>query len=257
VCSSDLNLGVAGQNAMGQYGMNRDFQLTNQAIANANAMGQQSNSLMNLYGSLGQSMAGMAGAAGQAGADTNKAAALGGLGAGMVNAGMYGSQMAPYTAGNMPNFNMGFGFGGGGGMGPGFHAGGPEGTIASGSMGVRELPGGGGGAGGGRTFHPPPPPPYIPPGGGGGFVNPYDPFKQGAGFLNSLLKESSGPNSSTNTAMKNTNDQFNAAREAVMDPSIMNSLNKQMEMGYGALGGLYGQSDYGFNTKLGQRRKVL
>ena len=58
-------------------------------------------------------------------------------------------------------------------------------------------------------------------------------------------------NSTDNSAMQLAglmNNHFQADRAATMDPAILNSLNSQMDVGYGALSGLYGMSDYGFNT---------
>jgi hypothetical protein len=214
------NLGIAGQNAMGQYGMNRDAQLTNQSIAAANAYGQMANNYYNTMGQLGQTAAGLSAA---------------GLNAGAQSA-----------SGNMSsNFNMGMGggFNSGGGGWPGFTASGPEGTIASGRMGG----GGGGGFGFGGNVS----------GGGGasssiskgssqgeraGLVN------QGYGFLGDVKKTLNDPKNQAMALAGLMGEQFGANRAAVMDPTIVNSLNSQMATGYNALGGLYGMSDYGFNT---------
>lgn len=213
------NLGVAGQNAIGQYGMNRDAQLTNQTIAAANAFGQMGNNYYNTMGQLGQTAAGLSAA---------------GLNAGAQSA-----------SGNMSsNFGMGMGggFNSGGGGVPGFTASGPEGTIASGRMG-----GGGGGfgfggnvSGGGRASS------SITRGASqgerAGLVN------QGYGFLGDIKKTLNDPKNQAMALAGLMGDQFGANRAAVMDPTIVNSLNSQMATGYNALGGLYGMSDYGFNT---------
>jgi hypothetical protein len=206
------NLGIAGQNAMGQYGMNRDTQLANQSVAAANAYGQMANSYYNTMGQLGQTAAGLSAA---------------GLNAGAQSA-----------MGNMSsNFNMGMGGGGGGG---GFSAFGPEGSIASGSMGGGGG-GGGGGAGGGSSQS-------ITRGAGqgerGGMVN------QGYGFLGDIKKTLNDPKNQAMALAGLMGDQFGANRAAVMDPTIVNSLNSQMATGYNVLGGLYGMSDYGFNTDM-------
>lgn len=213
------NLGIAGQNAMGQYGMNRDAQLTNQAIASANAYGQMAN---NYYNTMGQ---------------------LGHIGSALTAAGL---NAGAQSASGSQNMNMNFGMGGGasfgGGGGGGFTTSGPEGTIARGHMGG----GWGGGSFGGNMT-----------GGGGssatvtkgasrgereGMVN------QGYGFLGGLRGDLNNPDNQAMTLSRDMANQMNAARAATMDPTIVNSLNSQMATGYGALGGLYGMSDYGFNT---------
>lgn len=232
------NLGIAGLNAIGQYGTSRNNALMNQSVAAANAYNQMAAADLNARAQLGQSMAGMAAAAGQAGADTNKATALSGLGQGMVNAGMYGAQMAPYTAGNMPNFNFG-GFGGGG-----FQASGPEGGIASGSYG---RGGASGGNRGGRQPLTPPPPPYV-GGNGGSMVNPYAPFREGARFLGGLRNDMNSPGSYANRAMSDMTREFGMNRAGVMDNSVLNSLNANIGMGYDALSAANAGSNYGFNT---------
>lgn len=225
------NLGVAGQNAMGQYGMAQQNALVNSQIAQNNFMGQMGASYYNTLGQGMNALAGMNAAASQAGADSNKAAAVGGLGAGVVNAGMYNASMAPYTAGNMPNFNFG-GFGGG------FRASGPEGTIASGGYGR---------GGGGRPFNAPPAPPYV-QGGGGGGVNPYQPFQQSLPVLKGMMQQMDNPNGMPNLARQDVNKAFGQTQANLMNPGIRDSLNGQMAMGYGALSNLYNQADYGFNT---------
>lgn len=248
------NLGVAGQNAMGQYGAAQANALTNSQIAQANALGQLGTGYYNLMGQLGQANAGMAAAASQAGADSNKAAALSGLAGGLMNAQMYGASMAPYTAGNMPNFNFG-GFGGGGQRGGGgFRASGPEGTLASGSMGpqVSNDQGFGPprtqGQPDGRNFNAPPPPPYMSGGGMQGY-NPYEPFHAATGTLHGMLGAAHNPNSMPNLVRQDMNSAFRTTQGNLMNPGIRDSMNSQMAMGYGALGNLYKQSDYGFNTK--------
>lgn len=234
------NLGVAGQNAMGQYGMAQQNALMNSQIAQANALGQLGTGYYNTLGQLGQANTGMVAAASQAGGDTNKAAALGGLANNMLTAGAYGASMAPYTAGNMPNFNFG-GFGGGGG----FRSSGPEGTIASGNMGGPRV--GGWPDGGRRGFNPPPAPPTF-SGGGAKTYDPYQPFNQGSKNLQSMLGMMQNPQSMPNLVRNDMNNAFQSTQKNMMDPGIRDSLNSQMAMGTGAISGLYNQSDYGFNT---------
>lgn len=289
------NLGIAGQNAMGQYGQSQQNALANTQIAQANALGQLGAGYYNTLGQLGQYNAAMAAAASQAGADTNKAAAANNALGGLVNAGMYGAQMGPYTAGNMPNFNFG-GFGGGG-FRPGFDARGPEGRIASGSMrpmmaddseftpgygaalrgdgshfaNVQDADGDGvsdyyqtgpgrpaqeryrdprplgGRPSHGRNFNPPPAPPYV-SGGNMQTYNPYDPFKQAQASQKEILGALRDPRGMPNMVRQDMGSSFAETQKNIMDPGIMNSLNGQMAMGYGALSNLYGQSNYGFNT---------
>lgn len=240
------NLGIAGQNAMGQYGAAQANALTNSQIAQANALGQLGTSYYNTMGQFGQANAGMTAAASQAGADSNKAAALSGLAGGMMNAQMYGASMAPYTAGNMPNFNFG-GFGGGGGGG--FRATGPEGTLASGTMSNDQGfgPPRTQGRPDGRQFNPPPAPPYMSGGGMQGF-NPYEPFRQGSQNMMRMVGAMGNKDAMPNLARQDMNNAFQTTQKNLMHPGIKDSLNSQMAMGYGALGGLYGQSNYGFNT---------
>ena len=122
------NLGIAGQNAMGQYGIGKDQALVNSQIAQANAMGQMANAY---YNTMGQGMhysaaLGAAGAA--AGADSNRANAMSGALGGLT---------------------------GGGGFGGGFNFSG-DGFSGSGSFGGgrRDGGGGGGGGGGGQQYNP-------------------------------------------------------------------------------------------------------
>lgn len=213
------NLGVAGQNAMGQYGMNRDTQLTNQAIASANAYGQMAN---NYYNTLGQ---------------------LGHIGSALTAAGLNaGAQSASASQSMNMNFGMGGNASFGGGGGGGFTTSGPEGTIARGRMGGGW---GGGSVGGNMT------------GGGGssatvtrgassrerrGMVD------QGYDFLGGLRGDLNNPNNQAMMLSRDMANQMNATRAATMDPTIVNSLHSQMATGYGALNGLYGMSNYGFNT---------
>ncbi len=71
---------------------------------------------------------------------------------------------------------------------------------------------------------------------------------QGYGFLNDLRGDL---NSDDNQAMALAGlmgNEFGANRAALMDPSVMNNMSGQLSAGYNALGGLYGMSDYGFNT---------
>jgi len=215
------DLGIAAQNAMGQYGVSRNNALANSNVAAANAYGAMANNYQNTLGQLGY-LASNLSAAG-------------------LNA---GAQSAQGRQNSNVNFNMGgnASFGGGGG-GYGFNASGPEGTIASGSY------GGGGGFGsyfGGSM------------GGGGGmsaeFTRGASPAErqamvdQGYGFINQLRGDLSDPRNQAMALTGLMGDEFGANRAALMDPSITNSLNAQLDAGYGALSGLYGMSDYGFNT---------
>lgn len=205
------NLGVAGQNAMGQYGVSRNNALMNQSVAAANAYGQMANSYYNTMGQLGH---------------FGSAISSAGLGAGAQAAS--GSQ------------SMGGGFGGsfGGGGGGGFRSSGPEGRIASGSMG-----GGGFGGGGGASMNSNA---RVQRGASSeertGMVN------QGYGFLGGLVDTLNDPRNPAMNMANRLGHEFGANRAAIMDPTITNSLNQQMATGYGALSGLYGMSDYGFNT---------
>lgn len=212
------NLGVAAQNAMGQYGVSRNNALANSNVAAANAYGQMANNWQNTLGQLGY------------------------LASNITAAGLNaGAQAARGTQNSNINFDMGGGaqFGGGG---LGYRASGPEGTIASGSMG-----GGWGGGGFGGNMA----------GGGGmsaevtrgaspgerqGMVN------QGYGFVDQLRGDLNATNNQATALAGLMGQEFGANRAALMDPSIINSLNAQLSGGYGALGGLYGMSDYGFNT---------
>lgn len=209
-------LGVAGQNAMGQYGVSRNNALANQSVASANAYGQMANSYYNTLGQLGSIAGGLSAA---------------GLNAGAQSAS--GSQSA--------NFNMGGGGGGGGGGFGGFNVSGPEGTIASGSMGGSRGRGGsfGGGAGGGSSS-------TVTRGASEGERRGM--LNQGYGFLGDVRRDL---NSSGNQAMALAGlmgNEFGANRAALMDPSVMNAMSGQLSAGYGAVGDLYGMSDYGFNT---------
>lgn len=216
------NLGVSGLNAMGQYGVARDTALANQSIAAANAFGSMGNAYYNTMGQLGNYAAGLSAAGLNAGAQS-------------ANANMGGSF----------NMDMGgnFNFGGMGG-GNGFMASGPEGVVSSGRYG---RGGGRGGMGAG----------FNNSGSGStsmslqkgatpqeraGIIN------QGYGFLGGMAGALNDPNNQAMTLAGLMNDNFGASRAGIMDPSIVNSLNSQVGAGYGALGGLYGMSDYGFNT---------
>lgn len=256
------NLGIAGQNAMGQYGAAQANALANSQIAQANALGQLGAGYYNTMGQLGQANAGMVAAASAAGADSNKAAALGGLASGMVNAGMYGASMAPYTAGNMPNFNFG-GFGGPNRPG-GFRVSGPEGTIASGGMGPRISNDQGFGPPGdintvhgapdGRNFNQPPTPPYM-SGGNMPTYNPYVPFQMGTDTLRGMLGQMGSENSMANLVRQDMNSAFRTTQGNLMNSGIRQSLNAQLTGGYRALGNLYDGSDYGFRGD-GQRSGI-
>lgn len=212
------NLGVAGLNAMGQYGSSRDTALANQSIAAANAYGSMGNSYYNTMGQLGNYAAGLSAAGLNAGAQS-------------ANASM-NSNFDMSGGGN-------FGFGGGG---QGFTAGGPEGTISSGRYGR-----GRGGMGMG----------FNNSGSGGSSMNLQKGsteserarmMSQGYGFLGGVAKQLNAPNNQAMTLAGLMGNEFGNNRAAIMDPSIVNSLNNQVGAGYGALGGLYGMSDYGFNT---------
>lgn len=202
--------GIAGQNAMGQYGMGQQQALVNSQIAQANALGQMGNSYYNMMGQLGQYGAGLGAAGAMAGAESNKANALGGGLSGL--------------------------FGGGGGFGGGIHIDGPGGMVASGSWGGGSNWGGGGGAGGGGSFRP------------GQQYSPMDPLNRGFGFLDGLRRDVQAGDSDANRIRRDMGGAFQATQKNLMDPGVRNALMQQMSMGYGALNGLYGGSDYGFNT---------
>lgn len=236
-------LGISGQQAMSNYGIAQQNALVNSQIAQNNFAGQMGT---NYYNTLGQGMGVLGGlgvAASQATADSNKAAAVGGLGTGMVNAGLYGAQAGVYGMGNMPNFNFGGmgGFGGGG-----FRSSGPSGTIASGGY------GGGPSVRGGpdRQFNPPPPPPYMQAGGGGGY-DPTQPFQQSLPVLQDMLRQMDNPNGMPNVLRQDVNRAFRQTQANLMDPSIINSLNGQMALAYGMTNSMYDKSNYGLNTRDG------
>ena len=98
------NLGIANQNALGQYGASRNASLTNQSVAAANAYGQMQNSYLNTMGQLGHIGAALSAAGLGAGAQSGSASQSGAMGIG------------------------------GGGYG-GFSSSGPEGPISSGMTG--------------------------------------------------------------------------------------------------------------------------
>lgn len=215
------NLGIANQNALGQYGATRNAALANQSVAAANAYGQMANSYYNTMGQLGH------------------------IGSALTSAGLgAGAQSGTATQ----NASMGdryFGGGGGGGfgLGGGFMAGGPEGRIASGNMGG--FGGGFGGAyggmfGGGSSGS------SATRGAGGsertGMLN------QGYSFLSGLTQQLNNPRNAAGRLAGDMGRQFDSNRQGVMDPSITQSLNSNLSTGYNALSNLYGQSDYGFNT---------
>lgn len=121
--TSAANLGIAGQNAMGQYGMGKDQALVNSQIAQANALGQMSNNYHNAMAQ-GMYVSGALGAAGAAaGAQSNVAGALNG----MFGGGNFGGNMS---------------------------VSGPGGFGATGSWGGSRSGGGGGGGGGGQSYNP-------------------------------------------------------------------------------------------------------
>lgn len=215
-------LGASGLNATGQYGVARDTALANQGIAAANMAGMMGNSYYNTIGQLGNYAAGLSAAGLNAGAQS-------------VNANIGGNF----------DFGMGGGFnmGGGGGRG-GFSARGPEGTISSGRI------GGGGGRGGfGANFDNRGSGSYganIQKGSSvgerAGIIN------QGYGFLGGLVDNLNDPNNQAMSMANMAQKEFGANRAAIMDPSILNSLNWQVDRGYGAVNDVYDRSDYGFNT---------
>lgn len=98
------NLGIANQNAMGQYGASRNASLTNQSVAAANAYGQMQNNYLNTLGQLGHIGGALSAAGLAAGAQSGSATQASAMGMGM-------------------------------GGGQSFASGGPEGRIASGMTG--------------------------------------------------------------------------------------------------------------------------
>lgn len=217
-------LGATGLNVMGQYGSNRDTALANQSIAAANAYGSMANAY---YNAMGQGMH---------------------VGGGLTAAGLNAGAQSAFANQNS-NFDMSmggsFGMGGGGGGRNGFRASGPDGSpIVSGRYGGR---GGRGGMGAG----------FNNSGSGGSSMTLQKGsseserralVNQGYGFLGGMAQELNSPNNNAMALAGMMGKEFGNNRAAIMDPSIVNSLNSQVSAGYGALGGLYDKSDYGFNT---------
>lgn len=199
------NLGIAGQNAMGQYGAAQANALLNSQIAQANTLGQLGSQYYNTMGQLGQANAGMTAAASQARGAAQAAGALGGLFGGDFSAG--------------------------------FSASGPEGLLASGQM-ARRRPVNDSG------FQPD----YRAGGRGRSNGGSGDPFDTGTDTMRGMLGMLHSKDNMPNLVRNDINAGFGLTQKNLMDPGIRDSLNAQMGMGYGALGNLYGQSDYGFNT---------
>ena len=226
-------LGIAGLNATGQYGVARDTALANQGIAAANMAGMMGNAYYNTINQFGNYAAGLSAAGLNAGAQS-------------ANANIGGN----FDFGMGGDFNCG-GIGGGGGGG--FRARGPEGTIASGRI------GGGGGRGGlGAGFN------NRGSGGYGATIQKGSSageraglINQGYGFLGGLVGNLNDPNNQAMSMAKLAQNEFGANRAAIMDPSILNSLNSQVDRGYGAVNDVYDRSDYGFNTGRRPQQPVI
>lgn len=236
------NLGIANQNAIGQYGAGRNAALSNQAVAAANAYGQMQNSYLNTMGQLGHIGSALTAAGLGAGAQSSSSS--------QRSSSSQNSSASQYGAASQYG-QMGAGLG----TGAGFASGGPEGRISSG------MTGGYGGFGG--TF-----------GGASGSnamrssneassassmssntastgatsAERTGMMNQGYGFLSGLMNAINKPTGIASNLSSQMGTQFNQNRAAMMDPSVMNSLNANLMSGYGALSNLYGQADYGFNT---------
>lgn len=206
---SYTNLGTAGMNAMGQYGSNVANALTNQSIAAGNTFGQMANSYYNTMGQLGSFGSALASAGLTAGAN---------------------------SARGMMGFGGDGGWFGGGGYG-GFDVSGPGGGVASGYTGG----GGYGGFGGGG-------------GGSGAMVQRgADPAERrwmtnkGFGFLNSVRGNLQNGHGGVLAGL--ANDQFNANRQATMDPRFMDSMNNMFRDSQAGLdsqsGMMRGRSGFG------------
>lgn len=215
------NLGIANQNALGQYGASRNAALANQSVASANAYGQMASNYYNTMGQLGH---------------IGSALTAAGLGAGAQSG-------AATQSASMGDRYFGGGAGGGFGGGGGFMSGGPEGRIASGNMGgfggaFGGMFGGmyGGGSSGSSATR------GASSGERTGMLN------QGYSFLSGLTDKINDPRNPAGRLAGDMGRQFDANRGAVMDPTITNSLNSNLATGYNALSNLYGQGDYGFNT---------
>ena len=208
------NIGVAGQNTMGQYGVSQNNALTNQSVAAANAYGQMAN---NWYNTMGQ---------------------LGHIGGALSAAGLAaGAQSGSASQRSTSNFASGAGGPLGGG---GFMSTGPEGGIASGTL-------GGLGGGFGSTAS------------GGGTsrsqatkgASPYERqgmLSQGFGFLEGVQKNLTSKNNQAMALAGLLEQEFAANRNATMNPAMLKAMQSQTNGLGNALGSLYGMSDYGFNT---------
>ena len=209
---------AAAFGALGGLGVAGQNAMGQLGASRNNALANQSVAAANAYGQMANSY-------------YNTMGQLGNIAGGLSAAGLN-------SANNSLQFNQGgsFNFGGGGGGFGGFNTSGPEGTIASGSM----MPGGGG-SGGGSSFNA-----SLTRGGSAGerqgFVD------QGYGFLGGLRGDLNNPNNQAMALAGLMGNEFAANRQAVMDPSIMNSLSGQLAAGHRAIGDLYGMSNYGFNT---------
>lgn len=238
------NLGIANQNALGQYGASRNAALTNQSVAAANAYGQMQNSYLNTMGQLGQ-IGGALSAAGLA------AGAQSGSSSQSSSSSQYDRSSKTGSATQYGQMGSSMGSGGGGG----FSAGGPGGAIASGMTGGY---GGFGGTFGGSSASQAKSSANSDAGSssksesrtvtGASSGERTGMLDQGYGFLKSLSDLLSSPTGQASGFAKNLGQQFDANRAGMMSPDIVNSLNANLYGGYNALSGLYGQADYGFNT---------
>lgn len=209
------NIGVAGQNATGQYGVSKNNSLANQSVAAANAYGQMANNWYNTMGQLGQ---------------------IGGaLSAAGLNA---GAQSGSASQGGTSKF--GSSFGGPGGGGGGFMSTGPEGAISSGGMGGPGGGFGGGASGGGSS--------WSTASKGSSPQDQHQMLSQGYGFLGGLQGTLNSPNSQAAALAGLLDKQLSANLAATTNPAVLKALQSQTKGLGNAVGGLYGMSDYGFNT---------
>lgn len=194
------NLGSAGMGAMGQYGSAVAGSLANQSIAAGNTFGQMANAYYNTMGQLGQVGSALAAAGLTAGAGS----ASGTMGGGMS-------------------------FGGGGGSGGaygGFDVSGPGGSVASGTMdsspwSTNPMSAGsnyGASVQKGAT-----------PGERFGMTG------QGFNFLDSIRSDLRGGQGGMLAGL--ANNQFNANREATMNPMFMDSMNSMFKDSAAGIGG--------------------
>lgn len=79
-------------------------------------------------------------------------------------------------------------------------------------------------------------------------MSPGGAINQGFGFLNNIRQDVQNRNSDANKIRGNIDSAFTTTQKNLMNPGIRSDMMSQMRMGYGALGGLYDKSDYGFNT---------